>query len=170
MVLKSIIIFISFCTLIPCEKCFGQSNLQIDLDQLVDISRANLAFEVEYLKVGNVINITFWEHGCDMKKPLERTLTIERSSDYYAISFCELNRKMTCDDLVPIMDEFERSLSLMDPVKSCTTTHKLAIQNNHAVYLGIDGSCDWKGFKVLTKALFEVLPHDPVNKTCLKEW
>lgn len=156
--------------MIAHQQCIGQSNLQIDLDQIVDISRANLSFEVEYLKVGKVIDITFWEHGCDMMKSLERTLRIERSSDYYAISFCELKRKMTCDDLLPIIDEFERSLLIIDPVKSCTTTHKVAIQNNNAVYLGIDGSCDWKGFTALTKALFDVLPHEPVNKTCLKDW
>src|SRR6186713_978705 len=102
MILKSIIIFISFFTLIPCEKCVGQSSLQIDLDHIVDISRTNLAFEVEYLKVGKAIDITFWEHGCDMRKPLERTLSIERNPDSYTISFCELKRKMTCDDLIPI--------------------------------------------------------------------
>jgi hypothetical protein len=90
---KSIIIFISFYAFNPCEKCVGQSSLQLDLDHIVDISRTNLAFEVEYLQVGKIIDITFWEHGCGMMKPLERTLRIKRNPDSYAISFCELEEK-----------------------------------------------------------------------------
>ena len=169
--MKTIIIIELVCSfMILNGSSFGQSSLQIDLDHIVDISRATVAFQVEYLMVGKVIDITFWSHGCSMRKPLERTLRIERNTDSYTISFCELNLKMTCDGLIPVMEEFERSLLLMDPAKSCTTTQKVAIQNDDAVYVGVDASCDWKGFTNLTKALFNVLPHDPVNKTCLKDW
>jgi hypothetical protein len=105
-----------------------------------------------------------------MMKALERTLSIVRNTKDYTIAFCELKRRMGCDDLIFLLDAFEQSLSEMSPLDRCTSTTKVAIQIGSRVYFGIDGSCKWEGFRILTQALYSVNPHDPENKTCLKDW
>jgi len=169
--MKAVIVFLFICTCtIPYEECIGQSNLQFDLDHVVHISGANLLHEVKFLKVGKFIELTYWENGCGPAGPLRRNLRIERNPSFYTIDFCELKKNMTNDELWPIIDDFSKSLLTMDPKDACTTTKKIVIQNNFTFYLGIDGSCKWKGFTYLTLSIFNVLPHEPVDKICLKDW
>lgn len=159
-----------FLFLLFFATCFGQSNIQFGLDNIVHLSRANIENRVKYLKVGQVIHLTYWEHGCGMMKALERTLSIERTTSAYLVSYCELRKNMNDLRLLPLIADFSKSLHDMNPYKGCTTTKKIAIQDDYSVYLGIDASCEWMGFTTLIKAIFSVLPHDPENKTCLKDW
>jgi hypothetical protein len=141
----------------------------MDLDHIVYISEANLLNEVKFLTNGKFIDITYWENGCGPGGPSRRDLRVERDTSLYIISFCDLKRNMTNDELWPIIDDFSKSFLIMDPTIGCTTTRKLVIQNHYAFYLGIDGSCKWMGFTTLIKSIFNILPYEQVDKTCLRD-
>lgn len=168
--MKSLLVILSLCSCaIPYQLCFGQSKVQMDLDYIVHISEINFFNQVKFLPAGEFIDITYWENGCGPGGPYRRNLRFERDTSFYTILFCDLKRSMHSDELWPIIEEFSKSFLIMDPRLGCTTTRKLVIHDQYAFYLGMDSSCKWMGFTTLIKSIFNILPYEQVDKTCLRD-
>jgi hypothetical protein len=129
------------------------SSEQYDLELCLNGVENNSFNTLSSLKNGEKIEMLFTSEGCFHYE--KETLVITRSEDVFYAHLNHEKKIVLTPSHVVAFTKFENELRELNNENICTTTDNYSISSPNWNFQLVDGSCSWRGFYFLIKALFE---------------